>query len=144
MELSEEIKKAIQSNLSGLCADELKKFIEVSQENNKKVHRLEAELEELRTTNRQLDGFRQKVIAVEQKERANAAKENELFIKEEILKMREKHAVDRVEEIRRLTDVVFQSNRLSYNMNLSMPNPNYAGNEYNSTSNISGGITKNT
>ncbi len=146
-ELNEEMKALIDKNLPTLVGEQLKKALIDYDKVKTEKGNLVSENLALKRTNTDLENMRSNYINVEQRERAVVTKENQLNIKDEILKVREEHAKQRVEEIRALTQTVFRSNRLGYNLNLGGQAyiPGHPGNNYNSTSpnvNISGNLTK--
>lgn len=80
-----------------------------------------------------------------------SAREFQVGVKEQLLALREKHAEERVNEIRALTDRVFGSNRMGYNLNLSVPNPSHGQKDqygnmlpgaYDQTARVMGSVNK--
>lgn len=114
-----EIQDAIKKNLPEMVGKELNKILSnyevlkvqlsTAQDQNKKHLK---EYQEIRELDRQYEEN-------ETKRLSNLEKERELNTKEEILKIREENAKQRVDEIRNLTETVFQSNRMNYGVNLT-------------------------
>lgn len=145
--LSDKLLQIIQEGLPAATAGELKKYIEQAQKNetelNNAVKLIGDQNEELKV----LRPLRDREHNVAAREVVANVRDVELRIKEEILKVKETHATERVSEIRNLTNTVFQSNRLGYNLNLNSTHYDPAGpsNNYNSTTSnetITGNISK--
>lgn len=123
--ISADIQKAIEENLPGMVGKELQLVLKKAEEDAANLKLTKQLLDDCRDELGQLQKLNHDEMVVRGREAAVFEREKKLDIREEILKLKESHATERVTEIRNLTERVFMSNRLGYNLNLGMPNPNY-------------------
>ena len=125
MSMNESIRAAIKDNLSESVSKELQSYLSELESDREELRR--EQKENLKLTE-ELADLKDREVAwgrCEEAEEVNATRHAELEKREALLELREKHAEERVDEIRNLTSTVFQSNRIGYNLNLSAPNPRY-------------------
>jgi len=131
--LKEDISKAINENLPAMIGNELKGVLVKAEEDSKRVLMLESdlriyqqkykELEVLKLLKADLDVIGSKLMA----------RDIELRIKEESVKLREEFTKVRVEEIRGVVKDVFSNSRYKYYETGSIPVSNGPG-QYGTTS----------
>ena len=117
--ISTEFQEIINKNLPHAVGNELQKVLTKAQEDAKRV---EFFLEENQKLKEEIKALKVKEIefnSAKEKERQAEERLREYNNKLEILKIKEEHAKERVQEIKSLTERVFSSNRMNYNLNLN-------------------------
>jgi len=108
-------------------------------------------IDTLEAKNKKLESLKINEAELYDREGKVSGREFQVGVKEQLLALREKHAEERVLELRNITQSVFGSNRMGYNLNLNVPNPNYGqkdqyGNmligSYDQTASITGKVEK--
>lgn len=141
MSINENIQKAIKESLPEAVAGELKEYLEETEDLKEENKWLRKENDELKEENGNLRNLKSRLDSVELREKQAEKLNQDLNLREAVLKVREEHVEERVNEIRNLTQTVFRSNRMNYNLDLSIPynvptdgygNPNY-GNVHHET-----------
>lgn len=150
MELTEKIQAAIAENLPNAHAGELKKFIDQAQKDSIELKALREKATKDDRELTTLRGHIQTEKDIEAIKNEQDTKAVELDNREKILEIREYHAKERVSEIRGLTETVFKSNRLNYDVSVGIPvNPppkdQYGNRDYSEapdTHMVTGNVTK--
>lgn len=123
--INDDLQNTIEKHLPEMVGKQLQAALKRGEEDRDKLDTLEEKYLEMKAKYDVLERQHQKFEANESKEKELDAKAQSLDLKEQILKIREDHAKERVSEIRGLTERVFGSNRMGYNLNLQVPNANY-------------------
>lgn len=117
--ISVEFQEIINKNLPHAVGSELQKVLAKAEKDAETVKFLQAENEKLK---QEIKALREKEVEFDNaqaREKQASEKLREYNTKLEILKIREDHAKERVQEIKSLTERVFGSNRMNYNVNLN-------------------------
>lgn len=157
MELNKQIQKAIAESLPEATAGELKKYLEKADAAKTDLKLLQQDYDELAANYedatgelRRLRDLKLKRETIDQENATLAVDRMKHDMDVQMLELREQHAKDRVLEIRNMTETVFKSNRMNYNLDLSLPLPvskdQYGNRDYNQDSYadnfVSGSVSK--
>jgi hypothetical protein len=140
MSLSNDIQDAIKKSLPSAVAGELQAFIEEAKQNKANLDLVIKERNAKEVELQRLRGIETREANIAAREAAARIKDHDLQLKESVLKAQEEFNNRRVDEMRNLVSTVFGSNRLNYNLNLSVPVKDQYGNTMNYPA--SGDITK--
>lgn len=148
-QIAENLRKTINENLPATVAEELKKYLTEAEEVFQKlkdkellITKLTEEVQGLRQLKNREEYLSREEVKQEAERKRLKEEQREFEFKQKILELKERHAEERLQELRYLTERVFASNKVGYNVGFNIPNPMYSGNMHNSTLYGSGTLTQ--